>query len=651
MFPLYPMQSILRVFLRVRVIQLLVLTVLSGLSLPLWAQDAGPRIGSQIIDDTTKQIYGPTTSLYFYESDIFYNQDILRPIDTVISNFHRFTYVQRNNHLYQDLGNVGTAAHPVFYQPPPTIGATPGVNAFDLYWEANRIRYFDTRSPYTNLKLALGGRGRSLTDVTFSRNISPQWNFGFDYRGIFVDKQVQRRGKGDRNVRSTYYDFFTTYYTKDSTYRVFANLARNMYQLYESGGIQTADDFQMGDLFLANIQPELTQAESRELRIRFHLYHQYAFGRGFQLYHQMDRHRQGNQFLNRPSQETYNFDYTEINSDTTSDKAVFRTFRNEAGIKGNLLKLFYNGYYAVRHYSMRYKYIQEDTLQIPTKGNEHYIGGRMALQLDSLMELRGAIEILLDENKALLDGNYRIEGQLRSRWLEASLRQSTYSPGFAYQAYRGSHDVWSNNFNDVEVTQLNGYLHYRSRILTLSPGLTFTRLRNYVFFEQDTSRVQDVLPMQSDGNQIIASPELKFALTFLRNITLSGRAIYTTVLENANEAIRVPDLFVNGQLSYSNIHFNGNLEVHTGVDVHWKSPYHALGYDPVIQQFYTQNSFKTPGVPIIDVFLNAKIKRARIFLKYHNLFKTFNDVGYVLTPYYPGQLNVIDFGFDWSFYD
>jgi hypothetical protein len=96
--------------------------------------------------------------------------------------------------------------------------------------------------------------------------------------------------------------------------------------------------------------------------------------------------------------------------------------------------------------------------------------------------------------------------------------------------------------------------------------------------------------------------------------------------------------------------------MHAGVDVHYKSEYYPLGYDVPIQQFYVQQRFtgealKVPEFPIVDVFFSARIKRGRIFFKYHNLLQTFSERGYMLTPGYPGQRNIIDFGFDWSFYD
>lgn len=612
------------------------------------AQEDVPRRGSRVVNDSTKQIYGPTTSSYFYEEDVFFNKEIRYPIDTIIRNFHQFTYYQRYQYLYQDLGNIGTATRPIFYKVPRGIGVSSGFGAYDLYWDAEKIRYFDTKSPYSNLRVDLGAKGRSITHVTFARNINPRWSFGFDYRGLFIDKQVQRQGKGDRNVKSTYYDIFTSYETPDSTYRLFLNFARNRHQVDEYGGVLAGEDFERSDFFLKNIRRTLTEAESSELRMNLHLFHQYEVGRALQIYHKFDRYRQGNDFLDAPGSEPAGYyKFTEIDSASTFDESKFVTTRNELGIKGNLLKLFYNGYYAIRNFSMDYKYLDSDTLSVRTSGAEHYLGGRMSLQLDSVMQLTGWVEVM--DN-----GNLRIEGQFRSKWLEATIKQNQYEPGFLQQAYRGSHHVWSNNFSPVNVTQLGGFLHYRSRTIHFSPGMTFTRMNNYVFFNQDTSRVQTVLPVQSSGSHVIFSPEVRFSVRFFDHLTLLARGIYTSLIENSDQAMQVPDLFVNAQLGYENIFFHGNLELHTGVEVHWQSAYDALGYDPTIQQFFVQDQrtiFRSNAFPLLDVFLNAKIKRGRIFVKYHNLVQLVTKEGYFPAPYYPGQSNVIDFGFDWSFYD
>lgn len=628
-----------------RVILIAALIIIQAHSIS--AQDTPTRRGSRIVDDTTKQVYGPTTSTYFFEEDVFFNIDRKYVIDTLIRDFHHYAPYFQSGYTLQDLGNIATASRPIFFEVPEQIGVTSGFTVYDRYWEARKIKYYDTKSPYTNLHLGLGGIGRSITNVSFARNINPRWNFGFNYRGYYIDKQVQRQGKGDRNVRSVYYDIFTSYESRDSTYWLFLNFARNRHQVQEYGGVLVGDTYDRAEFFQQNARRTLTQAEARELRLNLHLFHQYRVGSGLQVYHKFDRYRQGNDFYDTPGSEPPGYyEHIEIDSANTIDESRFVTVRNEAGIKGNLLKLFYNGYYAIRNFNMDYMYLDDDTLHVRTSGAEHYLGGRMMLRLDSLMTLSGWVEFM--DN-----GNFRIEGDLRSRWLEASLKQNQFEPGFVQQAYRGSFNVWNNSFSPVNVTQLSGYLHYRSKALHVSPGMTLTRMNNYVYFNEDTSRVQHVMPVQAGGSHVMFSPELRLSLTFGR-MTLRTRAKYTSLLENSEGAMKIPELFVNAQLAYENIHFGGNLELHTGVEVHWQSAYDALGYAPELQQFYVQDpriAFRSNAFPLVDVFVNAKIKRGRIFVKYHNLIQAFTGEGYFPTPYYPGQKNVVDFGFDWSFYD
>ena len=326
------------------------LTLLLWISIGIFygaqAQDEAGRRGSRVIDDTTKQVYGPKTSKYYYENDVFLNRITYHAIDTAIRNFHKFNYVQWHNNVYQDLGNIGTSITPIFYQTPSLIGATSGFNSYNLYWDDEQIRYFDTKSPYSNIRATLGGKGRSATRITFSRNITPQWSFGFTYRPLLIDKQIQRQGKGDRHVRATYYDIYTAYQTPDSSYRVMFNFRRNRHETDEYGGVyDKADGFVYKDYFFINAQPNLQDAASRELRTNTHLFHQYEVGRALQVYHIFDRYRQGNQFIDGPTTNDY-YDYYEIENDSTYDKVKFKSLRNEVGIKGDLLKLFYNGYYA-----------------------------------------------------------------------------------------------------------------------------------------------------------------------------------------------------------------------------------------------------------------------------------------------------------------
>ena len=441
------------------------------LSIPLvaWTQDEEPRVGSSVIDDTTKNVYGPTTSRYFYESDFFRNDFRLHAIDTSAWNFHRFNYVQRYNNFYQDLGNIGTAIRPIFTEVAETIGATSGFTAHDLYWNAETVRYYNTKSPYANIEWILGGKGRSLARFNFNRNVNPRWNIGFDYRILQIDKIVARQSKGDRTTKSNYFDIFTSYQSKDSTYSLFFNARRDFIQTDESGGVELkdGDEFAYSDLFeTQNISTWLTQAESNDKRGALHLFHQLNFASGLQVYHIADLYRQINRFNDGDPDNEY-YDFSVVDSATTRDRTAFKSFRNEVGVKGSMFKLFYNGYSAVRKYSIDYKYIYEDGFYLDTDAWEVYVGGRISLQLDSLVEVKGWAEWMLDDR-------YVIQGSIKTKWFEASAKRSVSTPSFQQQAYRGSHDLWINNFNNVEGTEVKGNLTYESAIFSIYPGVRFS---------------------------------------------------------------------------------------------------------------------------------------------------------------------------------
>ena len=61
------LKSFKSLFLRVRFKQVILLVSLFAIGPWAYAQIDAPRRGSRVIDDTTKQVYGPKTSRYFYE--------------------------------------------------------------------------------------------------------------------------------------------------------------------------------------------------------------------------------------------------------------------------------------------------------------------------------------------------------------------------------------------------------------------------------------------------------------------------------------------------------------------------------------------------------------------------------------------------------
>lgn len=615
-------------------------------------QPARQGRGSQIVDDSTKNVYGPKTTLWISENDLFLNKKKYQPLDTNLSNYHRWTYVQRFNNFYQDLGNVGTALNPLLPTVSETIGVHAGYTAYNLYYDTEAPVYFDTKSPYTSFRLVWGGNGRAVSRIEFSRNINPRWNFGFNYRPLLVDKQIQRVGKGDRQTISHYYDLYSSYRSKNDKYLLLFNYRRIRHRVNENGGIFLVRDTTINGYYDANAQPYLLAAQTEDLRNALHVFHQFQLAAPFQVYHTLDITKQINRFTNKKGSESnYSsyFPFTNTDSDidtvNVSDGVEFKTIMNEVGIKGNAAFLFYNFYYKIRTFSTFNRYVDETMLSFRNDGVENYVGGKIAFQFDSLSELSGQAEYLLD-------GNYRLRAELKTPWLDAKGISTLAKPGFLPLAYRGSHHEWVNNFSNIFSNQLEAYLKVKWGRLWMSPGARYTVLKDYIYYkENNVEGEQTVLPAQSSGNQQAFSPELRMSLRFFRHFYLRPQVIYTSLLKNDDNVLRIPEWFANTQLAYENMLFKGNMRAQIGVDFHWRSSYTALGYDPSIQQYYVQNGFVNPSYPLVDVFFNGQFKRGRFFVKYHNILQAFTGKGYLITPSYRGQPNIMDFGFDLILFD
>jgi hypothetical protein len=609
--------------------------------------------GSQIVDDSTKNVYGPKTTLWITENDVYQNKNNYQPLDTTISDYHRWTFIQNLNNFYQDLGNVGTALNPIYPIAPVNIGANPGYSTYAPYFDLAEPRYFDSKSPYTRILVVWGGDGRARSHIEFTRNINPRWNFGFNYRPILVDKQVQRTGKGDRQTINHYYDLYTSYKSKNERYQLLASYRRMRHRVFEYGGILlTPIDTTYAGYFDENAGPYLKGAQSEELRNVFHLFHQYQLASPFQVYHKADFTRQRNLFADtRASEINYDayFKYTnpdsDINTTTVSDGTRFNSMVNEFGIKGKAAFFYYSLFYKLRLYNTSNKYLDNFALPYNKSGVENYLGGQIAFRFDSLSELSGKAEYLLD-------GNYRLQAQLRTPWLDATGTSALVKPGFLPLAYRGSHHEWINDFNDPFTNQLSAFLKVKWGRLFVSPGATYTALSNYIYYRANAVTNEPVVvAAQSGGNQQIFVPELRMSLRFLRHVYIRPQVLYTSFLNNDGDVLRIPKWFANAQLAYENMLFKGNLQVQIGVDAHWRSEYSALGYDPAIQQYYIQDATTSRAFPLVDVFFNGKFKRGRFFVKYHNLQQAITGLGYLPTPGYRGQRNILDFGFDLILFD
>jgi hypothetical protein len=611
------------------------------------------RVGSSVLDDTTKQIYGPTTTRYTYENNIKYNNSNWHNIDTAVFDFHKYQFIAKTNNTYQDLGNIGMAMMPIYPGSPDIIGARLGFDIYDIYYTGpEEVKIYDTKSPYSKFGIIWGGRGRSVTEAAYTRNIDERSNISFEYKGLFIDKQIERDRRGDRQVLGTNYSFGGNYGTKNGRYFISGNFTRNRQVVDEYGGVLLGADSSLNVYFKDNRQANLSDTETIELRTNYHVYQQFKFNDILQIYHVYDRNKQFNDFNNAVASEVEaNADYynqVALDSLPVRDRTKMIYRQHEVGIKGDIGKTFYSVYYKGREVNVDYKYLEEGSLDYGTYYMENYVGAVMRFGNDSTSFINTYAEYLPASE------NYKIGARIQNKWFFAEGRSSRYLPTYVQRAYLSRHDSWLNSFESTINTKIESGLNLKVGNLTVSPKAGYNLITDYVYFTKlnlSDTLIRPYQPVQASGDISIITGEINIGLKLLKHFTLKTQFIYAEVAGSSSEAIKLPRYLLNGQLAYYNILYDGNLQLQLGVDFHQRSAYFANAYDPSIMQYYVQDEFEMASFPVIDVFVNMKINRGRVFLKLNNLYEMIKGTGYFLTPQYPAQNTILDFGIDWALYD
>lgn len=603
---------------------------------------------SQIVDDSSRLVYGPATTSIIYEADIKNNTGLTHSLDTVLTELENFTYYDQNRRYYQDLGNNGTAMHPVFFEMPQTIGKTSGFNAYDLYFkQPEEFKFYDTKSPFIDIQAAFGSQGRSTVDFSYSVNVKPHWNVGVDIHRVTSDKQIGTDlTQGDVNSRNTVYDIYTYYRHPEKPYQLLFNFTGMNHKVDETGGILvlSEDPLEFEFFQYRDSRIKLEDAVSEAAYSNFHLYHEYAVFKQFQLYHQVDRYRQSNDYSDfvdasvSSDFDSYRdfYDNFLIDADSTRESANFRSLSNEVGLKGTVSSVFYRFYVKRRDVDFAYRFLN------PGKVAENYLGGLTRFSWKEF-QVQGEAELLPT-------GEFKLVGSLDSPLLYASYSSSRYKPSYLSDSYFGNHYEWRNNFSQAFANEIKGGLKLSFGNLDFQPQAVISNLDDFYYFDRQREASQasgSALITRIGGHvnyKLFTSKEKGNAFHF------NNEVFYNTNTGNASDLIRIPEFFFNSRYFWKGNIFQQSVPIEVGINAHGKSGYFANAYDPVNQQFYLQDDFKIDSFVAMDFFLNMRIDKVFAFFKVTHVNQPTNG-GYFVTPDYPGQSRVLDFGVRWLFFD
>lgn len=611
------------------------------------------HISAQILDDSTKNIYGPTTTTYILEEDLYNIKGKPHSLDTSLTNAHLYDYLYGSN-PYQNLGMIGTPLNPIYYTPPQTVGKNLGITIFDAYaYDPGGINYYDTKSPFTKLRYVQGSRGQQILEADFARNVNPRWNLGVDFRRVASNKQIGSTIARDPQASGYAAAVYTRYFTKNQRYQLLFNYTHLHQSNNDFGGIRNSDSVKIEGLNnYRGLDGQLNSGVTRERRNNFHLYHQYGILKDsvLQVFHIADYQYRDNRYqdLAMAGADTLFYNSLKVkprNSLQMTDRTDFDLLENKIGLKGQIKRLNYKAYFRAKQFT----YTQiSDTLSKKFNYEENFLGGELAYVFKdtSVLSFSG--------QKYVGGKDFYLKAYYTGKFLSGGFYRVNYSPTLVQLNYLGNFLNWNfpdstkglnNTLTDNFWLDLNLKV---GRILRINPGIRYTGIRDYIYFNES------FVPAQENSKIKLYMASMNFFLR-LGAFNINERFIYTKY--DGAPVMNVPEFYSHTRAYFQTRAFHKAAILQLGIDAFWRSTYNANGYMPVIQQFYLNNTIPVKDYMLVDLFLDVRVKRANVFVKISNLLQgvgsstsPFRNT-YYTTPGYPGLPRSFDFGIMWMFFD
>lgn len=593
-------------------------------------------------------------------------------IDSSVDDFDKYYSVPST---YQYLGNNGAAAFSLLYQAPVNAGWDLGFHAFDVYkYTVESTKYYTTTKPFSSLSYQLASGKEQMLKAGHTQNPSTRLNVGFDYKlisapGLFVTQSNNHNA----------YRFFGHYQGAKKRAATYWSVVGNNIRASENGGI-------VNDSLL--LDPNRKDRFSVPVNLGGSAaYKTNPFATTVTT---GNTYRDFNFFI----RQSYDFgkkDSVAIN-DSTTEYLFYPKLRLQYSFQTSVNRIAFGDVLADSSLYHQWYGLQlskqTDTFQIQEKWNTILQDFSLVQFPDtknqaqffsagiSLQNIHGylASDTVSFYNLSL-HGAYR--NQTRNKKWDLSLNGSFYLKGVNggdYQVHAGLSRKVSNRF---------GYLGVFFHNINRTPSFVFDNRSSFNFGNSNQWNKENIT---SFGIQL-EGPLVKLGLTnnlifnqvFFKNyyqpeqystainlIQLRAEtriplfrkwAWYTQgVLQQVDQAapIRVPLLFTRNRLAFEGRVFK-NLQLSTGVEVRYYTPYKANAYSPVLGQFVQQDTITIKNKPDIALFAHFRIKGFAGFLRAENLNTAYfnNGFGFVdnnfAAPHYPTQGLMIRFGIQWWF--
>jgi hypothetical protein len=637
------------------------LSVLKG-----FAQEDDEKTGELIIGPppSVKSMTGkpsPVDSVAITDYKIIGYQSDTTFVDTTLSiqKEYKFNYLRKDDFELLPFSNVGQTYNTLGRNSDevslfPRLGA---ISKHYNYMEVEDINYYHVPTPVTELFFKTVMEQGQLADGFFTANTSERFNFSIANKGLRSLGKYQ-------NIRSSVGNFRLTlnYKSKNQKYFLRGHWVSQDIANQENGGITNRIQFESGDEEFTDrsrIDVAFQNAENFLVGKRYYLGQRYYLKKkkdstefsNISLGHEFNYETKLYRFI-QDSQE--DFFGAAFQSSNLIDRSQLRALFNQLDltydthITGKLTFKALN--YNYDYFFKSILFTDNGVIQNQLKGSEIAIGaswmkqiGGLSLNFDGITNVSGD----LGGTNIRAFASYELNN---GGLIKGGVYSSSRMPDFNMLLYQSNYIAynWQNTSVFKKQESRGGHLnlHFKK---WFNLDVNYSVLDNYTYFatSPETENAQ-ARPFQSSGTinylKIKLSNEIK-----LGKFALANTVMYQNVNQEA-EIFNVPQLVTRNTLYFSDHIFKKAMYLQMGINFKYFTSYYMDAYNPLLAEFYVQNTEKFGGFPLLDFFINAKVKQTRIYLKAEHFNSSFSEANFYTAPDYPYRDFIVRFGLVWNFF-
>jgi hypothetical protein len=597
-----------------------------------------------------------------------YTSEITIPLDTAFSLFNHYRITDRVSEFNAYPGNYGL---PVYQ-----------INFFDRDWKPDsylysyyfpfmytplKTRFINTHVPFTELVWTNGG-ARDKSEQTFrvrhSQNVNRKLNFGMIYDIVYCLGQYDFQKAVDKNF------LLHLSYNNDS-YTAYFSAGINNHQSNENGGIE-------GKEYLSEYEPadvpvnlnDLNSAQSRLKNRYLLLVQRYSPGGkrdtvtgelvksgpvtfSHAAIYEWNRRRYFDKYPGSSFYDTVLISRTS-SEDSLSQSLLSNTLRIDlsAGSSGR----FRIGAGAgLRSELRRYgQVVPGDSLLRQDTVTRHYsslvLTGKIFNNIGEKFGWQASGDLWFQGYRA---GDFIVDGRMYKDFMtahkgmitwDATATVANYTPSYWYSSWGSNNFAWQNDLSREFRLTTGSSLQW--------PGRHLSMRFNYAIIDNFIYMGDNAMPAQHQGGLSVVS------LTARKDIIMWKLHWNNTVLlqkSSNDDVLSLPLATARSAFFFDHLFkfksTGGELYVQLGAEAMIHTRYKAMNYMPSTGRYFSQPDSLIGNYPFVNVFLNLKVKRTRIFVMVDHINSGLTGYDYFLIPDYPMNIRMIRYGIAWTFYD